>query len=61
MTACRIIPDHRAFRRSSVSLDHCTLCNNGPALYHPDAQWAGICETCYARLVREANRDKGVI
>ncbi|WP_157199765.1 hypothetical protein [Methanogenium cariaci] len=53
------ILDHRAFRRSSVSLGHCTLCNNGPAMYHSDTQRASICEKCYARLVREANKEEG--
>ncbi|KAF1078039.1 hypothetical protein MKMG_01014 [Methanogenium sp. MK-MG] len=54
------ILDHRDFRRSRVSLGHCTLCNEGPAVYHSREQRASVCETCYARLVREANRGEGV-
>ncbi|WP_460006987.1 hypothetical protein [Methanogenium cariaci] len=54
------ILDHRTFRRSSVSLGRCTLCDNGPAVYHSDTQRASVCESCYVRLVREANQEKGV-
>ncbi|MDE4908177.1 hypothetical protein L0665_06085 [Methanogenium marinum] len=54
------ILDHRDFERSSVSLGHCTLCGNGPALYQSKNQRASICETCYARLVREWNLSEGV-
>jgi hypothetical protein len=41
-------------------LGHCTLCNNDPAVYHSTEQRTSVCEGCYARLVREANRDGGV-
>ncbi|MFA5398512.1 MAG: hypothetical protein WC346_21040, partial [Methanogenium sp.] len=54
------ILDHQDFRRSTVSLGHCTLCGNGAAVYHSDNQRASVCEGCYARLVREWNRAEGV-
>ncbi|WP_165077646.1 hypothetical protein [Methanogenium sp. MK-MG] len=54
------ILDHRDFERSSVILGSCTLCGDGAAVYHSKSQRASICESCYARLVREANRDAGV-
>ncbi len=54
------ILDHRDFRRSSVSLGHCTLCGDGAAVYHSDSQRASVCEPCYARLVREWNLGEGV-
>lgn len=55
-----IFSPNRTYWRSPVSLGRCTLCNNGPAVYHPDTQRAGICEKWYARLVREANKEEGV-
>ncbi|WFN33867.1 hypothetical protein L1S32_08425 [Methanogenium sp. S4BF] len=54
------ILDYRDFRRSSVSLGRCTICGEGPAVYQSKAQRASICETCYARVVREWNRGEGV-
>jgi ribosomal protein L40E len=55
------ILDHQDFCRSSVSLGHCTLCGEGPAVYQSKAQRAAICEKCYARLVREWNKNEGVV
>ena len=54
------ILDHRDFERSSVSLGHCTICGKGPAVYQSKVQRASICDTCYARLVREWNLSEGV-
>ena len=55
------ILDHQTFRRSAVSLGHCSLCKEGAAMYHSKEQRASICEKCYARLVREWNRGEGVV
>ncbi len=54
------ILDHQDFRRSTVSLGHCTLCGKGAAVYHSDSQRASVCEGCYARLMREWNQSEGV-
>ena len=55
------ILDHRDFRRSPVSLGHCSLFGEGAAVYHSDEQRTSICEACYTRLLREWNRGEGVV
>ncbi len=54
------ILDHGDFRRSSVSLGHCSICGEGAAVYHSKSQRASICEGCYSRLLREWNKNEGV-
>ncbi|GAB7015452.1 hypothetical protein [Methanogenium cariaci] len=54
------ILDHTSFYRSAVSVGNCDVCGKGAAVYHSEEQRTSICEGCYARLVREANRDEGV-
>ncbi|NLO77809.1 MAG: hypothetical protein GX097_04860 [Methanomicrobiales archaeon] len=54
------ILDHMSFRRSPVTLGSCDVCGKGGAVYHSDEQRSSVCEGCYARLVREWNRAKGV-
>ncbi len=52
--------DHRTFERVRVDLGRCTVCDAGKAVYHSREARASICQGCYARLVREWNREAGV-
>ncbi|RXE56284.1 hypothetical protein ABH15_09140 [Methanoculleus taiwanensis] len=52
--------DHRTFKRVSVDLGRCTICDTGKAAYHSREARASICQGCYARLVREGNAREGV-
>jgi len=55
------ILDHTTFRRSPVCLGTCAICGEGAAVYQSKEQRTSICETCYARLVREWNVSEGVV
>lgn len=62
-TGVRPLPgllDHRTFKRVSVDLGRCTICDTGKAAYHSREARASICQGCYARLVREGNAREGV-
>ncbi|RXE56042.1 hypothetical protein ABH15_07555 [Methanoculleus taiwanensis] len=62
-TGVRPLPgllDHRTFKRVSVDLGRCTICDTGRAAYHSREARASICQGCYARLVREGNAREGV-
>ena len=52
--------DHRAFSRTKVDLGRCDVCGTGKAVYRSREARAKVCEGCYARLVREWNKGKGV-
>ncbi len=52
--------DHRTFERARVDLGRCTICDTAKAVYHSREARASICQGCYARLVREWNREEGV-
>ena len=55
------ILDPRNFRRSLACLGTCCLCGKDAAVYHSDEERTSVCEGCYARLIRERNRDDGVM
>ncbi len=62
-TGARPLPgllDHRTFERARVELGRCDICDTGKVAYRSREAQAKICERCYARLVREWNRGKGV-
>ena len=52
--------DHRTFSRVRVDLGRCDICGEGKTVYRSQEAQAGICEGCYARLVREWNAKAGV-
>ncbi|MFA5612993.1 MAG: hypothetical protein WC993_00810 [Methanoculleus sp.] len=52
--------DHRTFSRVQVDLGRCEICGEGKTVYRSQEAQAGICEGCYARLVREWNAKAGV-
>ena len=52
--------DHRTFSRVRVDLGRCDICGKGKTVYRSQEAQAGICEGCYARLVREWNAKAGV-
>ena len=53
--------DHRTFERIGVDVGRCSICNAGKAVYRSREAQATICEGCYVRLVREWNREMGVV
>jgi len=52
--------DHRTFERVKVEIGRCDICGERKAVYRSGEAQAKVCEGCYARLVREWNRGKGV-
>ena len=52
--------DYREFERARVDLGRCDICDSGKAVYRSREAQVGICEGCYARLVREGNAREGV-
>ena len=52
--------DHRTFSRVRADLGRCDICGKGKTVYRSQEAQAGICEGCYARLVREWNAKAGV-
>jgi energy-coupling factor transporter ATP-binding protein EcfA2 len=52
--------DHRTFERVRTEIGRCDVCGAGKAVYRSREAQVGICEGCYARLVREWNRGEGV-
>ena len=52
--------DHRTFGRTKVELGRCDVCAEKKAVYRSREAQANICETCYARLVREWNGREGI-
>jgi formylmethanofuran dehydrogenase subunit E len=52
--------DHRLFERTTVELGRCDVCGEKKAVYRSREAQANICESCYARLVREWNGREGV-
>ena len=52
--------DHRTFSRVRADLGRCDICGKGKTVYRSREAQAGICEGCYARLVREWNAKAGV-
>ena len=52
--------DHRTFERVRTEIGRCDVCGAGKAVYRSREARVGICEGCYARLVREWNGREGV-
>ncbi len=52
--------DHREFSRVRVEIGRCDVCGAGKAVYHSREALTKLCEGCYARLVREWNKEGGV-
>ena len=52
--------DHRTFSRVRADLGRCDICGKARTVYRSRETQAGICEGCYARLVREWNAKAGV-
>jgi energy-coupling factor transporter ATP-binding protein EcfA2 len=52
--------DPGTFARVKVELGRCDICDSGKAVYRSREAQVGICEGCYARLVREGNAREGV-
>ena len=52
--------DHRDFVRVKVVSGRCDVCHEGAAVFWSAEKQIGVCEGCYARMVREWNGEKGV-
>jgi hypothetical protein len=52
--------DHRGFERVKTEMGRCDLCGAAKAVYRSREARTNICEGCYARLVRDWNREEGV-
>ena len=52
--------DHRDFKRVKVVSSRCDICHTGAAVFWCAEKQIGVCEGCYAKMVREWNREKGV-
>jgi len=62
----KIIPitgllDHQDFTRTSVQLGRCGTCDQGAAAYRCTEKQGNICEGCYSRLIREWNKEHGIV
>ena len=62
----KIIPipgllDHQDFTRTSVQLGRCGICDQGAAVYRCKDKQVNICEGCYSRLIREWNKEYGIV
>ncbi|MDI6898576.1 MAG: hypothetical protein QMC82_01960 [Methanolinea sp.] len=53
--------DHRDFTRVQSDLGRCDICNGGKAVFWCAEKRVGVCEGCYGRMVREWNRERGVV
>ncbi len=51
--------DHRDFVRVKVVSSRCDVCHVGAAAFRCAEKQIGVCEGCYARMVREWNLEKG--
>ncbi len=51
--------DHRDFKRVKVVSGRCDVCHMGAAVFRCAEKNAGVCESCYARMVREWNQIRG--
>jgi hypothetical protein len=52
--------DHRGFERVKAEIGRCDLCGAAKAVYRSPEARTNLCEGCYARLVRDWNREAGV-
>jgi len=52
--------DHRTFERVRTEIGRCDVCGAKKAVYRSREAQTNICDQCYARLVREWNKDEGV-
>jgi len=53
--------DHRDFIRVKVVSSKCDICHEGAAVFRCREKNVGVCDGCYARMVREWNLRAGVI
>ncbi len=51
--------DHRDFARVKVVSGRCDVCSKGPAVFRCAEKQVGVCEGCYAVMVREWNDRNG--
>jgi len=52
--------DHRGFERVKSEIGRCDVCGRVQAVYRSREARTKVCEGCYARLVRDWNREEGV-
>jgi hypothetical protein len=52
--------DHRDFVRVKMVSDRCDICQKSSAVFRCAEKNVGVCEGCYARMVREWNEKKGI-
>ncbi|MDI6867753.1 hypothetical protein [Methanoculleus sp.] len=52
--------DHRGFERVKSEIGRCDVCKAARAVYRSMEAQTKVCEGCYARLVRDWNREEGV-
>jgi len=52
--------DHRDFVRVKVVSGRCDICQEGVAVFRCAEKNVGVCENCYARMVREWNEQSGI-
>jgi len=52
--------DHRDFVRVKVVSGRCDICHDGAAVFRCAEKQVGVCEGCYARMVREWNGENGI-
>jgi hypothetical protein len=52
--------DHRDFIRVKVVSGRCDICHKDEAVFRSTEKQIGVCERCYAKMVREWNGENGV-
>ena len=52
--------DHRDFVRVKVVSGHCDICHEGAAVFRCAEKQIGVCEGCYAKMVRKWNEKSGI-
>jgi len=52
--------DHRDFKRVKVISSRCDICHEGAAVFWSAEKDVGVCEGCYASMVREWNANRGI-
>jgi hypothetical protein len=52
--------DHLGFVRVKVVSGRCDICHEGAAVFRSAEKQIGVCEGCYAKMVRKWNSNHGV-
>lgn len=52
--------DHREFVRVKVVSGRCDICHKGAAVFRSAEKQIGVCEGCYAKMVRGWNDRNGI-